>query len=273
MERLTRMSFNPVTFRPRRSNRETISPMSPRCTASGFRRTKVRSATSGPLLRLPCGRSGRLLFLGRFAVASLDFLPPAIEPGLERASPLRGIFPGEELRLVDAGDGFGAMLLLRPSNDRRAERIARHEVRILSLEVPAREVWAQPLVDQVGQIRRDVLSFRSFDCDLDRKGLGRRSFLGDRDGLFGDHAAGGSPERLGPRRPPWHAPELQHVRLALVRTEQEDGPVFSDEHLARAGLDLVAAERARAAGRHRLTRPRACGARRPSPAAYRTRRL
>src|SRR5207245_4520290 len=101
--------------------------MSPRCTASGFRRTKVRSATSGPLLRPPRGRSGRLLFLGRFALATLDFLPSAIEPGLECASSLRRIFPGEELRLVDPGDRLGAMLLLRPSDDRCAERIARHE--------------------------------------------------------------------------------------------------------------------------------------------------
>src|SRR2546427_2474207 len=196
MERLTRMSFNAVTFSPRCSNRETISPTRPRCTASGFRRTKVRSATSGPLLRLLRGRSGRLLFLGRFALTTLDFLPPSIEPGLERASPLRRIFPGEELRLVDPRDRLGAVLLLRPTDNRRVERVARHEVRILPLEVPSRKVRAQPLVNQVGKIGGDVLSFRSLDSNLDGKSLGRRRFLGDRDGLFCDHTPRGSPEGL-----------------------------------------------------------------------------
>src|SRR5437667_11664787 len=130
------------------------------------------------------------------------------------------------------------MLLLRPSDDRRAERVARHEVRILPLEVPSRKVRAQPLVNQVGKIRGDIFSFRSLDSNLDGKSLGRRSFLGDRDGLFGDHAAGGSPEGLGPRSPPRHPPELQHVRLALVRAEEDDGPGFSDGPLTPAWSDL-----------------------------------
>src|SRR2546427_801765 len=110
-------------------------------------------------------------------------------------------------------------------------RTTKRSATFISLSSPAsRSAWPLPL--------------RSLDYDFDREGLGRRSFLGDRDGLFGGHPSGGSPERLGPRGPPRHAPELQHVRLALVRAEEEDGPVFSDEHLARAGLDLVAAERA-----------------------------
>ena len=78
---------------------------------------------------------------------------------------------------------------------RAAGRVAAEEAVAVAEEVPARKVRAQPLVNQVGKIRGDVFSFRSLDSNLDGKSLGRRSFLGDRDGLFGDHAAGGSPER------------------------------------------------------------------------------
>src|SRR5438093_5442700 len=163
------MSFNAVTFRPRRSNRETISPIRPRCTASGFRRTKVRSATftspSSPSLRWE--RAPPLP--PPAPLSAFHLLPSPVEPGLECPSPFRGILPREELRLVDAGDRFGAMLLLRPADDRRVERIARDEVRVMSLEFSSWQVGSDPLVDQVRQVGRDVLSLRGLDRDLHRE--------------------------------------------------------------------------------------------------------
>src|SRR5207244_98846 len=169
------MSFNAATFRPRRSNRERISPIRPRCTASGFRRTKVRSAT----FTSPSWPSSRW-----------ERAPPLPRPAPAYGLSLRGPHPAFHRERSRGGD-----------------------------------------------------------------------LLGDRNGLFGGDPASGPPERLRPRRPPRHAPELQHIRLAFVGAEEEDGPILADEHLAGAGLDLVAAEGARASGRHRLTGPRACGPR------------
>src|SRR5207245_4241538 len=114
-------------------------------------------------------RSGRLLFLRWLSFAAFHLLPSPVEPGLEGPPPFRRVLPREELRLVDAGDGLSAVLLLRPADDRCVERIARDEVRVVSLELSSREVRSDPLVDQVRQVRRDVLSFRGLDGDLHRE--------------------------------------------------------------------------------------------------------
>src|SRR5439155_7761506 len=109
-----------------------------------------------PLLRLLCSGSGRPLSLRPLPLSAFHLLPPPIEPGLECPSPFRGILPREELRLVDSGDRFGAVLLLRPADDRRVERVACDEVRVVSLELSSWQVGSDPLVDQVRQVGRDV---------------------------------------------------------------------------------------------------------------------
>src|SRR5439155_15500270 len=103
-----------------------------------------------------CSGSGRLLFLRRLPLSAFHLLPSPVEPGLECPSPFRGILPREELRLVDAGDRFGAMLLLRPADDRRVERIACDEVRVMSLEFSSWQVRRDPNVNQLRQFGRDT---------------------------------------------------------------------------------------------------------------------
>src|SRR2546425_199772 len=83
-----------------------MAPTRPRWTASGFRRTNVRSrGTSRPLLRLLCGL--RLDLRGLLLVAAPASLHPFrlfVEPTLEGVPPLR---------LLE--EPFGPLEVLRPS--------------------------------------------------------------------------------------------------------------------------------------------------------------
>src|SRR5207249_1945249 len=147
-----------------------------------------------------------------------------------------------------------AVLLLGPAEDRRPEGWALDEGREEFLDLSSREVRTEPFVDQVGEIRRDVLALRRLDRRLAGGGLGGRGhFLGD-DRLFGGGSSRRAAERLRPRCPTRHAPEVEQVRLAFVGAEQEDGPILPDEHLAGPRFDLVAAEGTGTAGGHRLHR-------------------
>src|SRR5438046_2128527 len=226
----------------------------------------VRSAISGPFLRLFRGLRGRrgsfLFFLLRLLpLAPLHFGPLSVEPGLEDAAAFLGVLPGRELGLFDVGHRLRAVLLLGPAEDRRPEGWALDEGREEFLDLSSREVRTEPFVDQVGEVRRDVLALRRLDRRLAGGGLGGRGHLLGDDRLFGRGPSRRAAERLRPRRPTRHPPEVEQVRLAFVGAEQEDGPILPDEHLAGARLDLVAAEGTGTAGGHRLTGPRACGPR------------
>src|SRR5436190_9050928 len=245
-----------MMFRPIVSAR---SPTSARWTASGFSSTHVRSAILGSFLRLLRGlrgRRGSFLFflLGLLPLASLHLGPLSVEPGFEDAAAFLGVLPGRELGLFDVGHRLRAVLLLGPAEDRRPEGWALDEGREEFLDLSSREVRTEPFVDQVGEIRRDVLALRRLDRRLAGGGLGGRGhFLGD-DRLFGGGSSRRAAERLRPRCPTRHAPEVEQVRLAFVGAEQEDGPILPDEHLAGPRFDLVAAEGTGTAGRHRLHR-------------------
>src|SRR5207237_6992237 len=115
---------NTTTMSHLLSKRPSISPTSALWTASGFMSTNVRSAISGPFLRLLrglCGRRGSFLFflLRLLALAPLHLGPLAVEPGLEDAAAFLGVLPGRELGLLDVRHRLRAVLLLRPAEDRR----------------------------------------------------------------------------------------------------------------------------------------------------------
>src|SRR5438046_3170020 len=184
--------------------------MSARWTASGFRSTNVRSAISGPFLRLFRGLRGRrgsfLFFLLRLLpLAPLHFGPLSVEPGLEDAAAFLGVLPGRELGLFDVGHRLRAVLLLGPAEDRRPEGWALDEGREEFLDLSSREVRTEPFVDQVGEVRRDVLALRRLDRCLAGGGLGGRGHLLGDDRLFGRGPSGRRPRPL-PRgccpRPP-----------------------------------------------------------------------
>src|SRR5207245_8433437 len=127
--------------------------------ASGGRRCVPPSA---PLLDLLRGGSGRLLLFS-LPLPPLHLLPLPVEPRLEHAAALGGVFPREELRLLHMRDGLRAVFLLRPSEDRGAERIAPDEVREVPLEIPTGEVRPESLVVQVQEGRGDVLDAMVLD--------------------------------------------------------------------------------------------------------------
>src|SRR3990172_9804385 len=105
------MSFIPTILRPRASNRARILPTRPRWTASGFRRTNVRSAVASPgllFLLHGCGRMG--LLLARLALrTTLHGRPARVEPRFEHAAAIRGVLPCDELALLHARDDLAGV--------------------------------------------------------------------------------------------------------------------------------------------------------------------
>src|SRR3990170_1646723 len=231
-----RIIFSPTSLRPRDSNRRTISPTSPRCTPSGFTRQNVRSVASRLLRRL-------LLLRLR------------IEPVLQDLLSGGRVEERDVLVLRDLLELPLRVLLRVPGCQGGAERFGLGKLSESFVDRRRGTVPSQLAVDQRTRRGGDVLPLRHRDCVLPRRG--HLFGLLDDDRLRArllHRQPGGARLRLDRRaRPPHgprHAPEVQEVLLALRGAEEEHGPVPPDEHLARARLHVVPAERARAREGH-----------------------
>src|SRR2546422_5046296 len=136
-----------------------MAPTRPRWTASGFRRTNVRSrGTSRPLLRLLCGL--RLDLRGLLLVAPPASLHPFrlfVEPTLEGVPPLRSLEERKELLDLDLLDVLPAVLLPVPRGNLDPERLGHRKPGEVCLRLGPRKVRAEAVVDEVDDVRRNRL--------------------------------------------------------------------------------------------------------------------
>src|SRR5206468_7764462 len=113
-------------------------------------------------LRLRGRGLGRFLFR-LLALSTLHLGPLSVEPRLEDTASLLRVLPRRELRLVHMGHRFRTVLLLRPPENRSAEGVTPDEPGEEPLEVAPRQIRPESFVDQIAQIRGDLLRFRRLD--------------------------------------------------------------------------------------------------------------